>query len=66
MDDIGDMLKEYLYITKDMPQETLDAAYMTERIRFFAKLRDLIQEKDYDNDQVASAILGWAYEKLAN
>jgi len=39
---------------------------MSERVRIFSKLRNLIYEKQYDNDQVAENILGWAYEKLAD
>lgn len=37
-----------------------------QRIIFFAKLRDLIMEKETINDTTASAILGWAYERLAD
>ena len=35
------------------------------RYVFFAKLRELIMEKDLENDEVAAAVLGWAYERLA-
>lgn len=37
-----------------------------QRIIFFAKLRDLIMEKESKNDAIAAAILGWAYERLAD
>jgi hypothetical protein len=66
MNDVSEMLGEYLHITKNIPQEILEAAYMTERIRFFCKLRSLIHEKDFANDDIAAEVLGWAYEKLAN
>jgi hypothetical protein len=39
---------------------------MSERVRIFSKLRNLIYEKQYDNDEVAENVLGWAYEKLAD
>jgi hypothetical protein len=39
---------------------------MSERIRIFSKLRNLIYEKQYDNDEIAESILGWTYEKLAD
>lgn len=37
-----------------------------QRIIFFAKLRELIMEKDMSNDTIAATILGWAYERLAD
>lgn len=37
-----------------------------QRIVFFSNLRNLIQEKDIQNDELAANILGWAYEKLSN
>jgi hypothetical protein len=38
---------------------------MSERIKIFSKLRNLIYEKQYENDIVAEDVLGWAYEKLS-
>lgn len=38
----------------------------SERILIFEKLRLLIQEKDLAGDQIAAAVLGWAYERLAD
>ena len=35
------------------------------RYIFFAKLRELILEKEMQNDTTAAAVLGWAYERLA-
>jgi hypothetical protein len=37
-----------------------------ERVRIFSKLRNLIYEKQYENDDIAANVLGWAYEKLAD
>jgi hypothetical protein len=48
-----------------VPQEYLDGME-DQRIIFFAKLRELILEKDMNNDLVAAAVLGWAYERLAD
>jgi len=39
---------------------------MSERIKIFSKLRNLIYEKQYEHDDVAASVLGWAYEKLAD
>lgn len=45
--------------------ELLAYASLLERINFFTTFRDLIVEKENANDLVASAVLGWAYERLA-
>jgi hypothetical protein len=34
------------------------------RVLFFEELRSLIMEKDQAGDQVATAVLGWSYERL--
>jgi hypothetical protein len=39
---------------------------LSERIKIFSKLRNLIYEKEYEKDQDAADLLGWAYEKLAD
>jgi hypothetical protein len=45
---------------------TVELIRMSERIRVFSKLRNLIYEKQYENDHIAADTLGWAYEKLAD
>jgi hypothetical protein len=45
---------------------TIQMIRMSERIKIFTKLRNLIHEKQFENDQVAEDILGWAYEKLSD
>ena len=45
---------------------TVELIKMSERIKIFSKLRNLIYEKQYENDQTAADVLGWAYEKLAD
>jgi hypothetical protein len=45
---------------------TVELIRMSERIKIFSKLRNLIYEKQYENDQVAEDVLGWAYEKLSD
>ena len=47
------------------PTEDYLAGIEDQRILFFAKLRELILEKDKSNDLIAAAVLGWAYERLA-
>lgn len=36
-----------------------------ERFEIFERLRELIRMKDAEGDLVAAAVLGWAYEQLA-
>jgi hypothetical protein len=45
---------------------TVELIRMSERIKIFSKLRNLIYEKQYEKDDSAASILGWAYEKLAD
>jgi hypothetical protein len=45
---------------------TVELIKMSERIKLFSKLRNLIYEKQYENDHIAADTLGWAYEKLAD
>ena len=52
MDEERDITEDYIAGIEDM------------RVLFFEELRSLIMEKDIDNDEVAAAVLGWAYERL--
>jgi hypothetical protein len=45
---------------------TVELIRMSERIKIFSKLRNLIYEKQYEKDNDAADLLGWAYEKLAD
>jgi hypothetical protein len=45
---------------------TVELIRMSERIKLFSKLRNLIYEKQYENDYVAEEVLGWAYERLSD
>ena len=44
---------------------TVELIKMSERIKIFSKLRNLIYEKQYEHDDVAASVLGWSYERLA-
>jgi hypothetical protein len=45
---------------------TVELIRMSERIKIFSKLRNLIYEKQYEKDDTSADILGWAYEKLVD
>lgn len=45
---------------------TVELIRMSERIKIFSKLRNLIYEKQYEHDNDAADLLGWAYEKLVD
>ena len=52
--------------TAKLDPMTVDMIRMSERVKIFSKIRNLIYEKQYDNDYIAADVLGWAYEKLAD
>lgn len=51
--------------TADLDPMAIEVIRMSERIKIFTKFRNLIYEKQYENDEIAERILGWAYEKLS-
>ena len=52
--------------TADLDTRTVEVIRMSERVRMFSKLRNLIYEKQYEKDYTTADILGWAYDKLAD
>ena len=52
--------------TADLDTQTIEVIRMSERVKLFSKLRNLIYEKQYENDHTAADILGWAYDKLVD
>lgn len=65
MDYYDEISLEVSQRTADLDPTTVDIIRLSERIKIFEKLRKLINEKDYENDEIATAILGWAYERLS-
>ena len=51
--------------TAELDPMVVEMIRMSERVKIFSKLRNLIYEKEYEKDIIAVDILGWAYEKLA-
>lgn len=68
MDDFDYLSKHLEEVVSD--NESLEAlvalSQIVAKVKFFAKLRELIAEKDLENDETASYVLGWAYERLAD
>lgn len=60
-----DYLNEIHEELKNIDPSIIDQVRLLERVYLFSKLRNLIQEKDSQNDQIAADILGWAYERLS-
>jgi hypothetical protein len=52
--------------TADIDPMIVEMIRMSERVKLFSKLRNLIYEKQYEKDDIAADTLGWAYEKLAD
>jgi len=65
LDDVEARVADLYQKGEDLNAELYTLGATAERIEFFSKLRDLIAEKDSQNDDVASSVLGWAYERLA-
>lgn len=66
MEYLDEIHEEFTKISNDLDPTTIETIRSYERVMFFERLRELIREKDIQNDEIASAILGWAYEKLAD
>jgi hypothetical protein len=66
MDNPNEVDMDISKYTANLDTMTIEIIKMSERIKIFSKLRNLIYEKQYEQDQVAADILGWAYEKLAD
>lgn len=52
--------------TAGLDPVTVEMIKLSERIKIFSKLRNLIYEKEYNKDEIAAHVLGWAYEKMAD
>jgi hypothetical protein len=52
--------------TAGLDTQTIEIIKMSERVKMFTKLRNLIYEKQYENDDIAADVLGWAYERLVD
>ena len=52
--------------TADIDPMIVEMIKLSERVKIFSKLRNLIHQKQYEHDDVAANILGSAYEKLGD
>jgi len=52
--------------TANIDPMVVEMIRLSERIKVFSKLRNLIYQKQYEHDETAANILGWAYEKLGD
>ena len=52
--------------TAEIDPMIVEMIKMSERVKIFSRLRNLIYEKQYEKDDTSADILGWAYEKLAD
>lgn len=65
MDYLKEIEMEVSKLSNNIDKNLIDTIRLSERVKIFEKLRNLILEKDYQNDEIAAAILGWAYERLS-
>jgi hypothetical protein len=66
MDNPNEINYDISKYTKSLDPNIVEVIRMSERVKIFSKLRNLIYEKEYEKDEVAAHVLGWAYEKLAD
>jgi hypothetical protein len=66
MDNPNEINYDISRYTKSLDPNIVEVIRMSERVKIFSKLRNLIYEKEYEKDEVAAHVLGWAYEKLAD
>ena len=66
MDNPNEIDYDITQYTAGIDTNTINIIKMSERVKLFSKLRNLIYEKQYEKDEVAADVLGWAYEKLAD
>jgi hypothetical protein len=64
--DIEERVDELYRKIEDIHAELYSLGGSEERIEIFERLRELIRIKEQENDLVAAAVLGWAYEELGN
>jgi hypothetical protein len=65
IEDIEARVDELFQKSEDLNSEVYTLGAMAERISFFEHLRELIHQKEAENDEVAAMVLGWAYERLS-
>ncbi len=64
MDNPNEIDMDISKIINGIDPMTIELIRMSERIKIFSKLRNLIYEKQYEHDYIAADVLGWAYDKL--
>lgn len=62
--DIEERVDELYHKIDDIHAELYSLGGSEERIEIFERLRELISIKDQAGDEIAVAVLGWAYEEL--
>jgi hypothetical protein len=65
IEEIEIRLMELFQKGDDLNADIYTVGALSQRLEFFAKLRDLILEKESSNDTIAADVLGWAYERLS-
>lgn len=53
-------------ITRSDIDEIIEISTLQERVRIFENLSNLIKDKDLAGDTIASEVLTWAWEQLAD
>ncbi len=65
LEEVEARVAELYQKSEDLNAELYTLGATAERLEIFEKLRSLIEQKDNEHDDIASNVLGWAYERLA-
>lgn len=65
LEEVEARVAELYQKSEDLNAELYTLGATAERLEIFEKLRSLIEQKDSEHDDIASNVLGWAYERLA-
>jgi len=66
MDNPNEIDYDISKLTADIDPMIIEMIKMSERVKIFSKLRNLIYQKQYEQDHIAADVIGWAYDKLAD
>lgn len=66
MDNPNEVDYDISKLTADIDPMIIEMIRMSERVKIFSKLRNLIYAKQYEQDYIAADVIGWAYDKLAD
>ncbi len=66
LDELQEDIDQIRNSTDTNIDELMRLSAIQERVKIFNQLRDMIQEKDTNNDHIAADVLAWAWDRLSS